>query len=137
MLLGRRRQRLHDVDVALAAVLPAALPQMSPASAHHQFLRQSFPGPNNRVAPVSEVKLVFEGKADALFSTLKVKMIDGTLVAEMTQPRASQEMVLSTPRLAPGEYVVEYRVLASDGDVVKGGYFFTVDNRAVGIEKAG
>ncbi len=104
---------------------------IAPASAHHQFLQQSFPRPNTHVAPVHQVKLVFEGKADAVISTLKLKRLDGNVVAAMTQPAASREMVLDTPTLAPGEYVVEYRALATDGDVIRGGFFFTVDKNGI------
>jgi methionine-rich copper-binding protein CopC len=37
-------------------------------------------------------------------------------------------MVMATPRLSPGNYLVEYRVLTTDGEVVKGDFFFTVDD---------
>ena len=71
---------------------------------------------------------MFEGKADALFSTMKLMKADGSVVDEVTQPKASREMVMATPRLSPGNYLVEYRVLTTDGEVVKGDFFFTVDD---------
>jgi copper resistance protein C len=100
-----------------------------PASAHHQFLQQAFPSAMSHSSAVSEVKLMFEGKADALFSTMKLTQADGGVVALAMQPKASREMVMSTPKLPPGAYLVEYRVLTTDGDVVKGDFFFTVDDR--------
>lgn len=72
---------------------------------------------------------MFEGKGDALFSTMKLIQADGNIVAMATQAKASREMVMSTPNLSPGAYLVEYRVLTTDGDVVKGDFFFTVDDR--------
>lgn len=96
------------------------------ALAHHHFLQTSFPAANNRVGTVHEVKLHFEGRADAHFSTMTLKSLDGAVVAKMTQPSASDEMVLSTPELQNGDYLVEYRVLARDGSVVQGSFEFTV-----------
>jgi copper resistance protein C len=95
----------------------------SPTSAHHQFLEQALPTPGSHTSTVSEVKLRFEGNADALFSTIKLMNADGSVVAASTQPRASREMVMSTPSLPPGPYLVEYRALTTDGDVVKGDFF--------------
>ncbi len=110
------------------ALVVLALSAGFPASAHHQFLQQASPPAKSHASEVSEVRLVFDGKADALFSTLKLLKADGSVIAEMTQPRASQEMALTTPRLSPGSYLVEYRVLAMDGEVVKGDFFFTIDD---------
>ena len=105
-----------------------ALPAGLPALAHHQFLQQAFPSAKSHASGVKEVKLMFEGKADALFSTMRLMKADGSVIAEMTQSEASREMVMPTPTLSGGNYLVEYRVLATDGEVVKGDFFFTVDN---------
>jgi copper resistance protein C len=99
-----------------------------PTSAHHQFLQQAFPAPRSHNSAVREVKLKFEGKAEALFSTMKLVSADGRTVAVSTQPKASREMALPTPTLPPGAYLVEYRALTTDGDVVKGDFFFTIDS---------
>ena len=115
---------------ALAAgVVALAIFVGPPTSAHHQFLQQAFPSPRSHASAVNEVKLRFEGKADALFSTMKLINSDGGVVAVSTQPKASREMVMATPTLPPGAYLVEYRALTTDGDVVKGDFFFTVDDR--------
>ncbi len=71
---------------------------------------------------------MFDGKADALFSTMRLMNADGSVVAQITQPEASREVVLPTPALLEGKYLVEYRVLATDGAIVKGDFFFTVGN---------
>lgn len=109
-------------------VVALALVAGFPASAHHQFLQQAFPAAKSRASAVREVRLVFQGKADALFSTMRLMKADGSVVAEITQSEASQEMVMPTPTLLQGNYLVEYRVLATDGDVVKGDFVFTVDS---------
>jgi methionine-rich copper-binding protein CopC len=99
-----------------------------PASAHHQFLQQAFPAAKSHSSAVREVRLVFDGKADALFSFMRLMKADGSVVAELPQPVASRETVMPTPTLLEGNYLVEYRVLAVDGEAVKGDSFFTVDN---------
>ena len=109
-------------------VVALALVVGFPASAHHQFLQQAFPAAKSHASAVREVRLVFEGKADALFSTMRLMKADGSVIAEMTQSEASREMVLPTPALSQGKYLVEYRVLATDGEIVKGNFFFTVGN---------
>jgi methionine-rich copper-binding protein CopC len=119
----------HSLLAALA--LAAALTTPAAAVAHHHFLQASYPEANNRVGAVSAVKLHFEGKADAHFSTMKLRNLEGAVVAEMTQPSASAEMILPTPELRNGDYLVEYRVLAQDGSVVQGSFEFTVDRNDV------
>jgi copper resistance protein C len=99
------------VALTLSAVFPAL--------AHHQFLQQAYPSAKSHASAVSEVRLTFDGKADALFSTIKLLNADGSVMAEMTQPKASPEMAMPTPTLSAGTYLVEYRVLTTDGDVVK------------------
>jgi copper resistance protein C len=120
--------KLMPMKVLATAVVALALSAVFPVSAHHQFLQQAFPSAKSHASAVSEVRLMFDGKADALFSTMKLKKADGSVIAELTQPKASREMVMPTPRLSPGNYLVEYRVLATDGEVVKGDFFFTVDD---------
>jgi methionine-rich copper-binding protein CopC len=97
------------------------------ASAHHQFLKEAYPAAKSHSSDVNQVKLIFDGTADALFSTMKLMKADGSVIAEVTQPKASREMVMATSRLSPGYYLVEYRVLATDGEIVKGDYYFTID----------
>lgn len=117
-----------NTTMCATTIVALALVAGLPASAHHQFLEQAFPSAKSHASAVRQVRLVFEGKADALYSTMKLMAADGSVVAEMTQPVASREMVMPTPTLSEGNYLVEYRVLATDGEVVKGDFFFTVDN---------
>lgn len=106
-----------------------ALLAIAPSSAQaHAYLVESFPSAKQRVVkPLSEIKLLFSGRADAHFSTVKLKSDDGAVLAETTQQEASREIVLPTPTLPPGEYRVDYRVLSSDGDIVEGKVDFIID----------
>jgi copper resistance protein C len=93
----------------------------------HAFLVESYPTKQQAVIkPLHRIKLVFSGKADALYSTVKLKDAKGAVVAEATQKEASREMVLPTPVLEPGPYHIHYRILSVDGDVVEGKVDFTV-----------
>lgn len=120
---------MKRMSYACAAAIAASLAFGSPlsAQAHHRFLVESFPASKQVVAkPVRQIKLVFEGKADAVISTITLKTQNGTVVAKATQKEASRELLLDTPALQPGLYEVDYRVLATDGDIVEGSFPFAV-----------
>ncbi len=121
--------RITPLNTLETLVVTLTLSAGFPASARHQFLQHASPSAKSHASNVNEVKLIFGGKADALFSTMRLLKSDGSVVAERTQSKASREMVISTPTLSPGSYLVEYRVLATDGEVVKGDFFFTVDDK--------
>jgi methionine-rich copper-binding protein CopC len=112
---------------AVAFAAEMAFCSATPAQAHHRFLVESFPASKQVVAnPVRQIKLVFEGKADAVISTITLKTRNGTVIAKAAQKEASRELVLDTPVLQPGLYEVDYRVLATDGDIVEGSFPFVV-----------
>jgi copper resistance protein C len=97
-----------------------------PAEAH-AYLVDSVPARKQEVVHrLERIRLVFSGKADALYSTVKVIDNRGAVVAETTQEKASREMTLAAPPLPPGDYRVHYRVLSMDGDIVEGKVDFTV-----------
>jgi len=118
------------ISYAWAAALAAALGlgAETAALAHHQFLVESFPASRQRVVkPVRQIRLVFEGKADAVISTITLKSRNGLVIAKATQKQASKELILDTPVLQPGLYEVDYRVLATDGAIVEGAFPFIVE----------
>jgi methionine-rich copper-binding protein CopC len=97
-----------------------------PAQAH-AYLVESYPAKQQSVVtPLHRIKMVFSGKADALYSTIKLRNAKGAVVAEVTQKEASREMILPTPVLEPGAYHIHYRILSVDGDIVEGKVDFTV-----------
>jgi methionine-rich copper-binding protein CopC len=125
-----RRKTMKLIRYAWAAFLAAGLGFCSATAglAHHQFLVESFPASRQRVVkPVRQVKLVFEGKADAVISTITLKSRNGLVIAKATQKQASKELILDTPVLQPGLYEVDYRVLATDGTIVEGAFPFIVE----------
>ncbi len=109
---------------ALAA-LAVAMAQ-GPAAAH-AYLVDSVPAKRQEIMhPLNRLRLLFSGKADALFSTIKLADASGAVIAQTTQGRPSCEMTLEAPALNPGEYRVLYRVLSMDGDIVEGQVDFVV-----------
>jgi len=79
-----------------------------------------------RTAPHTII-LHFSLRADARYSTINLEDDDGAVLASKTQQRASRDMDMSAPLLAPGRYHVRYRILSPDGDVVQGKIDFIVD----------
>ncbi len=110
------------MKTALTGVVAAlaAWTFVAPAWAH-AYLLESYPANQQQVLkPLHTIRLVFSGKADALYSTVKLKDSKGKVIAEKTQREPSRELTLPTPSLMPGEYHVVYRVLSVDGDIVEG-----------------
>jgi len=94
----------------------------------HGYLTGSFPPAKAhlRTAPHT-IKLHFSLRADARYSTINLEDDDGAVLASKTQQRASRDMDMSAPLLAPGRYHVRYRILSPNGDVVQGKIDFIVD----------
>ncbi|HEY8162570.1 MAG: copper resistance CopC family protein [Methylocystis sp.] len=112
--------------LTFAAALLALAAAQVPAAAH-VYLVDSTPAKRQEIMhPLNRVRLLFSGKADALFSTIKLADASGAVMAQATQNRASREMVLEAPALRPGTYRVFYRVLSTDGDIVEGQVKFAV-----------
>lgn len=102
-----------------------------PARAH-ALLVDSVPAKKQQVMhPLAQIRLTFSGKADALFSTVKLLDARGFVVAETIQEAASREMTMPAPALQPGAYRICYRVLSADGDVVEGKVDFDVKPEAL------
>ncbi|MBM3578369.1 MAG: copper resistance protein CopC [Alphaproteobacteria bacterium] len=118
---------MKRMSYARVAALAGGLAIAAPVQAHHQFLVESFPASKQVVAtPVRQIKLVFQGKADAVISTITLKSQNGTVIAKAAQKEASRELLLDTPALQPGLYEVDYRVLATDGEIVEGCFPFVI-----------
>jgi methionine-rich copper-binding protein CopC len=113
------------VGVLYSALLLAAIGRRAEA---HGYLTGSFPPAKAhlKTAPHT-IKLHFSLRADARYSTVDLEDDDGAVLASKTQQRASRDMDMSAPMLAPGRYHVRYRILSPDGDVVRGKIDFIVD----------
>ncbi|QGM98967.1 copper resistance CopC family protein [Methylocystis parvus] len=110
----------------LAALALAAT--QTPAGAHVALV-DSVPAKRQEVMhEMPRIRLIFSGKADALYSTVALADEKGRVLAEATQKEASHEMTLPPQALSSGAYQIRYRVLATDGDVVEGRVDFVVSD---------
>lgn len=107
----------------------AATAATAPARAH-SFLVEATPSSKDHVATAPKtVKLRFGGGVEPKYSKLTIEDASGKVLGEGSNgvPDKPRELSMDAPELAPGKYIVRYRVLSTDGHVVEGNYEFTVD----------
>ncbi|MEO3868011.1 copper resistance protein CopC [Nonomuraea sp. B12E4] len=114
-----RKAALAVLACALFLALPA-----SPALAH-DALKRSSPARNARVASVGQIELEFS--AGVKFPFVLLHDAAGKRIA-IGEPRTSGHLVLAeVPQpLAPGAYVIAWRVVSSDGHPIEGEIPFSV-----------
>ncbi|MFO1102186.1 MAG: copper resistance protein CopC [Methylocystis sp.] len=127
--MGARRQAGVNfvAGCAFAIVLSVAGPTSALA---HSFLVDATPSSKEHVAaPPKTIKLKFGGGVEPPYSKITVETPDGKVLGEGNTgvPGKPRELTANAPDLAPGKYIVRYRVLSSDGHIVEGNYEFTVD----------
>lgn len=96
----------------------------------HSFLVDAAPSSKEHViGSPKTVKLRFGGGVEPPYSKITIETQDGKVLAEgnIGVPDKPRELSVNAPELAPGKYVVRYRVLSTDGHIVEGNYEFTVD----------
>ena len=96
----------------------------------HSFLVDATPSSKEHVTtPPKTVKLKFGGGVEPPYSKISIETPDGKVLGEGNTgvPGKPRELTANAPDLAPGKYIVRYRVLSSDGHIVEGNYEFTVD----------
>lgn len=96
----------------------------------HSFLVDATPSSKEHVAtPPKTIKLKFGGGIEPPYSKISIETPDGKVLGEgnVGVPGKPRELTANAPDLAPGKYIVRYRVLSSDGHIVEGNYEFTVD----------
>lgn len=96
----------------------------------HSFLVEATPSSKDHVAAAPKiVKLRFGGGVEPPYSKITVETPDGKVLGEgsIGVPDKPRELSMNAPDLAPGKYIVRYRVLSTDGHIVEGNYEFTVD----------
>ncbi len=101
----------------------------APARAH-SFLVEATPSSKDHVSTSPKtVKLRFGGGVEPKYSKLTVENAEGKVLGEgsIGVPDKPRELSMEAPELAPGKYVVRYRVLSTDGHIVEGNYEFFVD----------
>ena len=126
-------------SLALVAFLGLAALSMAwhaaPALAHADLVRTT-PG-DGKALPEQpgEVRLVFDEPVRAEFDPIKVTdengdRVDGGDADTLTD---DPDVVVATlGELPAGDYTVEWRITAADGDPISGGYGFSVRQSAVG-----
>lgn len=113
---------------AIAITLAFALGASSALA--HSFLVDATPSSKEHVAsPPKTIKLRFGGGVEPPYSKITIESPDGKVLGEGNGevPGKPRELTADAPDLAPGKYVVRYRVLSTDGHIVEGNYEFTVD----------
>jgi copper resistance protein C len=120
---------LRQMAIVAAAGLSFLAVAATPARAH-SFLVEATPSSKDHVAASPKtIKLRFGGGVEPKYSKLTVEAADGKVLGEgsIGAPDKPRELSMESPELAPGKYIVRYRVLSTDGHIVEGNYEFTVD----------
>ena len=116
----------------MAAVASLLLFAAAPALAH-SFLVDATPSSKDHLDALPKtIKLKFGAGVEPAYSTLSLETGDGKVLAKgaVGKPEAPRELTLDAPAdLAPGRYVVKYRVLSQDGHIVEGNYEFFLDEK--------
>lgn len=124
-LVGSPRRAIGVLSGGLVAAF-----LMAGSALAHSFLVEATPSSKDHVATSPKtIKLRFGGGVEPKYSKLTVENADGKVLGEgsIGVPDKPRELAMDSPDLAPGKYVVRYRVLSVDGHVVEGNYEFTVD----------
>lgn len=96
----------------------------------HAYLVKSSPARRAvLIRPPAQVQLWFNERLEPAFSRLSVVDRDGRRVDTgdvRVGPDDLKRLSVGVPRLAPGTYTVQYRVLSVDGHIVESQFSFTV-----------
>ena len=114
------------VGVRLAVIV--ALVSLTRAASAHAVLVRSSPAINATVeGPDVPVTIKFSSRVDGARSTLTLKSPDGQARPLTIEQQSSPDTVTAhAPRLVPGEYAIQWQVLATDGHVTRGEIPFRV-----------
>jgi methionine-rich copper-binding protein CopC len=113
----------------LVALVVASLFRAAPPAAAHAIVLESSPTHEAALAePPARIVLRFNSRIEAALSRVTIESGTGRPVALPAARDAGEANRLVVPLrpLAPGTYVVRYRVLAADGHVTEGALRFTV-----------
>lgn len=127
--MGARRQAGLNFAIGGAFAIALSIAGATTAFAH-SFLVDATPSSKEHVAtPPKTIKLRFGGGVEPPYSKITIESPDGKVLGEGNAgvPGKPRELTATAPELAPGKYIIRYRVLSSDGHIVEGNYEFTVD----------
>jgi len=115
--------RFRTLSLSLLMLAAAATAQA------HTHLERSIPADKSRVQAPAAIEMHFSEVAKLTALTLQ----KGKEAAQPIKPlpaKATAEVSVPVPTLAPGDYVVSWRVVGDDGHVMSGNFGFTVDPAA-------
>lgn len=121
----------HPAAIVWAAALCALLPSIPPGpAAAHAIILESEPAAGAALAePPARLYLRFNSKLEKHLSRLTLAKGKGIAAPLPIPPDGRQppdRIVVPLDPLAPGAYVVRYKVLAVDGHVTEGALRFSV-----------
>ena len=121
-------RRVGTITAAASFLLLAAAPALA-----HSFLVDATPSSKDHLDALPKtIKLKFGAGVEPAYSALSLETADGKVLAKGAagKPETPRELTLDAPAdLAPGRYVVRYRVLSQDGHIVEGNYEFFLDEK--------
>ena len=111
-----------------ALALAAVVALVSVAHAHSTLVRALPTARSTVKAPPERVQLWFSERLEPAYSSASVWQANQRLDRGDAAVSPQDDKLLTVPlsALAPGKYVVRYRVLSVDGHVVEGNFPFTV-----------
>lgn len=115
--------RIRPITLSLLMTAAAATAQA------HTHLESSVPADKSRVQAPAAIELHFSEAAKLTALTLQ----KGKEAEQSIKPlpaKAAADVSVPVPTLAPGDYVVSWRVAGDDGHVMTGKFGFTVDPAA-------
>jgi methionine-rich copper-binding protein CopC len=115
----------------IAAAMGVGVPQIALS---HAALVRSTPSARATLSRLpARVELWFNERLEPAYSSLSVQNASGLPVDQRdvtVGPEDRRRLSVGIPTLAPGRYVVRYRVLSVDGHVVESTFAFTVKRAA-------
>jgi methionine-rich copper-binding protein CopC len=116
--------------LALAVTLAISSASAPPRALAHAIVLESSPKHDAALAESpSRIVLRFNSRIEAALSRVTIETVNGRPVALPAAHDAGKEanrLVVPVGPLAPGTYIVRYRVLAADGHVTEGALRFSV-----------
>jgi copper resistance protein C len=100
----------------------------------HTHLEGSVPADKSRVKTPAVIELHFSEAAKLTALTLQ-KGAEAAQPIKSLPAKAAADLSVPIPALAPGDYVVNWRVAGDDGHVMSGKFAFTVDPAAPAATK--
>src|SRR5438105_2950001 len=114
----------------LIAGLLIALTALLDVAFAHSVLTRSSPSANEVLAQApSELRLSFNERVEARFSSVTVTGSDGKKVAlgrPASDPQKPTDLAVALPQLAAGKYTVRWKATSADSHQIQGSFGFQI-----------